>query len=271
MRQQDGQRHAVRDLVTRRQRVRTGVRGTKHRLLDGEPGVERTEVHRAARVEVARAREHRLVVGVQESKGLAREEGRDRRAPGRGGGLDRVRDRVEAGGGSDRRRLRERELRVEQGDLEGQLRIAAGHLHVRLGIDDDRIGLHLRAGAGRRRNRQHRQHRLRGLPVALVVGDRPAVCQQEIDPLRAVEGAAASQPDDRVDVARRRDPVSPFDHRRIGVDVEVVERDRLDSLIPEQPLRPLDMTDVLQTVVGDEEGLLESERARQHPEPLHGA
>ena len=72
-------------------------------------------------------------------------------------------------------------------------------------------------------------------------------------------------------VARRRDPASPFDHRRIGVDVEVVERDRLDSLIPEQPLRPLDMTDVLQTVVGDEEGLLESERARQHPEPLHGA
>ena len=102
-------------------------------------------------------------------------------------------------------------------------RIAARHLRVRLGVGNQRVRLRLAAGARRRRNADRRQHRLRGLAVPAVVAHRAAVGQDEVDPLRAIERAAAAERDDRVDRRRRGVRAPGFDHRGIGVRVEVVE------------------------------------------------
>ena len=61
------------------------------------------------------------------------------------------------------------------------------------------------------------------LAVAAIVRDAAAVGQQEVDPLRAVERAAAAERDDRIDAQRLGEAAPGLDHRAVRVLAEVVK------------------------------------------------
>ena len=195
---------------------------------------------------------------------MAERSARDRR-------FHRVGDGVEAGRGGDRRRLGERQLRIEDRDGEGELRVAARHLHVRPAVGDDRVALGLRARAGRGRHGEHRQERPARVSVAAVVGHRAAVRQQQVDRLGAIERAAAAEADDGVDAPPRRERHAAVDHGRVRVDVEVVEDGALHSGLPQQPERPVDVSRLLEAGVGDDQGPREAEVAGQFADAVDGA
>ena len=105
--------------------------------------------------------------------------------------LDRVGERVVARGRRNASRLGQRELGVEQGDPKRRARIAAGHLVVGGGVGDERVRLGLAPGAGRGGHPDHGEQRAAVLAVAPVVGHPPAVREEEVGALGAVEGASA--------------------------------------------------------------------------------
>ena len=196
----------------RGQRIRARVRRAEHRLFDGRAGVMRAQQHRGSRVRIVCPRDHAFEVAVDQAPRFAREHVGDRRSLCRDERFHGVRHRVEAGRDGDARGLRPRQRRVEDRDPERQLRIAARHLQVRRRIGNHRVGLRFAAGARRGRHADHREHRLRGLAVAAIVGDRAAVGQQQIDALGAVERAAAAERDEAVDVERGGRVAARFDH-----------------------------------------------------------
>ena len=90
-------------------------------------------------------------------------------------------------------------------------------------------------------------------------------------PFCAVEGAAAAQADDRVDAERRGKRAPALDHRRVRVDVEVVERNRVHAGGAQQPQGPFHVARLEQARVGDEQRLREAQLAGDVAEALDSA
>ena len=179
--------------------IGAGVRRAEHRLLDRDAGEVRAELHHRPGFHVGRVHDDTLEAVGEQAPRLVRERVRQRRAARRHRGLDGMRDRVDARRGRNGRRSAGGQLGIEDRDAERGRRIAARHLHVRAGIGDHRVALRLAAGAGGRGNADRRQQRRRGLAVAAVLAHLAAVGEQEIDPLGAVERAAAADGDDRIE------------------------------------------------------------------------
>jgi hypothetical protein len=167
------------------------------------------------------------------------------------------------------RRLGER--RIEQRDPRRRRRIPARHLHVRGRVGDDGVALRLAAGPGRRRHENHGQQRRASPPVAAVVAHRAAVGQEEVDPLGAVERAAAAEADDRVRLEARGVSAARFHHRAVGVLAELVEGDDRDVRVLEQPARRRHVAGIDEAGVGDEQRAAESEIGGQMTEPRERA
>jgi hypothetical protein len=90
--------------------------------------------------------------------------------------------------------------------------------------------------------------------VALVVAHGPAVGQDEIDPLGAVERAAAPEPDDRIDAARCGMHPARLDHARVGVRIEVVERTGCDAGLAQNRLHTANQSRGHDAGVGHDQG-----------------
>ena len=189
----------------------------------------RSELHRAARLEIIRIAQHPLIIRCQEPPGLAREALGRGVAPRGHVAFHGVRNRVVAGDCGHLARLRPRQQRIENGHAKRRLGIAAGHFHVRPSIGNQRVALRLAASAGRGRNCDHRQHRSRGLAVAPVIAHAAAVGVYEVDSFGAVERAAAPEPDDGVHAASGREHSPGLDHHRVRIWFEVVERESLHA------------------------------------------
>ena len=112
--------------------------------------------------------------------------------------LNGVRQGIDAGQGRDTRRLRERERDVENRHSERRPWVAAGHFDMGFGIADERKGLRLAPGAGRRRHTDRREHRAGRLATAMIVVHPAAAGVDEVDPLRAVHRAAATDRHDDI-------------------------------------------------------------------------
>ncbi len=162
--------------------------------------------------------------------------------------FDRVRDRVVARRRGHRRGLRQGELRVEDDRTKRRFRIATRHFLVRARIGNERVGLRFASRSGGRRHANHRQHRLRGLSVAMKIMNGAALREHEVDPFRTIEGAAAAKPDDRIDATIRRVTPARLEHLGVGIRAELTEvkgarhrrtratgmRDRGDRLSPDR-------------------------------------
>ena len=116
MRQQDGERETVRQVIASGQRIRARVRGAKHRLFDGHAGEMRTDLHRRSRLDVSRMQQHAFEGGVQQMPGTMREHVRQRGPPHRDRRLDGMRDGIESGHGGDVMRRGQRQFGIEDRD-----------------------------------------------------------------------------------------------------------------------------------------------------------
>ena len=222
-RQDDADGLAVDDAVVSGERVRHAVRRAEHGILDGQPRIRRAELHPPTRCEVGRVGEDLRERGGAKPECLARKERAERRALAGNGGLDGVRQRINARASRDTQRLAEREHGVEDGDASGGFRVEARHLLVRRFIGDERRTLALAAGARRRRDGDEREHRLRRFPHAPIVAHLAAVREDEIRAFRCIHAAPTANPDEDVrptrslhapgDVARRRVLPHPVEHR----------------------------------------------------------
>jgi hypothetical protein len=177
-----------------------------------------------------------------------------------------MRDRVEASHRGHVVRSRERELGIEDRDSQCRGRIPARHLHVRGRVRDHGVALRLAAGAGGRRDANHRQQRRRGFTVAPVVADAAPVRQEKIDPLRAIERAAAAEADDRIHVQRVGEAPSCLDHEAVRVHAEFLVRRRLDLLRFEQAQDLGRVARLHHASVRDEERPLKPELPRELPD-----
>ena len=243
----------MRDPVSRGQRVRAGMRGPKHRLFDRQPAVERAKHHPGPRVQVVGVVEHHFVVPVQQAPPLARETVGQRRPPRGHCRLDRMRDGVESRGGGHVGRLRQGQLRIEHCDPERRRRVAARHLDAGRGVGHHRVALRFAAGAGGRRDADHRQQRPRRLAVSPIVFHPAAVGEQKVDALGAVHRTAATQADDGVDRVRTGGRAPGVDHGGIGIHIELVESHGGDAGPREQSFRQRHVSGLDQTVVRHEQ------------------
>ena len=257
--------------IPRRQGVGAGVRRPEHRVLDRHPRFVRAEQHRAPNAEIARLREHPRVVGVEQPPRVAGEHIRDVRAPLRHVRFDGVRNGVVPGDRRDVPRLRDGQGRIQDRDAKRRLRIAARHLEMRLAVGDDRVGLRLAPGPGRRRNADRGQQRLDRLAVAAVVAHRAPVGQHEIDPLGAVERAAASDRDDRIDAQGGGERAPGLDHAGVRTRREAAEQPARRAALLERGLRVRSMARRHDARVRHDERPRESELARERAEPCEGA
>jgi hypothetical protein len=107
-RQQHRNRRTVRGAIVRGQRIRAGVCRAKHRVLDRHSGIERAQLHRAARFKIVGLTQDALIVWFEQSPGFAREDLRNRISLRRDVGFNCVRDGVETRGCCDAARLRYR-------------------------------------------------------------------------------------------------------------------------------------------------------------------
>ena len=161
-------------------------------------------------------------------------------------------------------RLRDGHFRVEDGDAEGGLAVAAGHFQVRLLVGDQGERLGLAAGAGRGRHADGRQHRLGRLAEALVVGHLAAVGQQEVDALGAVHRAAAADGDDEVDAVRAGERPAPASTCRVvGFSSTPSKTNDLQAGLAQRRQGALRMAGRLQAGVGDEQDAPAAQLARQ--------
>ena len=113
-------------------------------------------------------------------------------------GLDRVGERVDADPRGQVRRRAHRQLVVRDGDAGHQVAVEHHHLHVALGVGDDRHARDLAPGAGRRRDRHERQAGARDLVVARVVAHVARVGEGHGGRLGRVHRAAAADRHDAV-------------------------------------------------------------------------
>ena len=195
--QEDGIRHAVRDVEVCAQRMRHGVDVAQARARKGHRRHGGREQHCRPGADI-------LPVRVGGAQGAADEPHRFRRQ-GLGDGIvhrvhvafDRVGQRVHPG----RRRQwlwhRQRELGITQADLGNDVRAADGHLEFSLPVCDDGEDRYLAARAGGGGNRYHRDAGPRDLADALVVGSRPTVRGQHGDHLADIHRTAAPHGHDK--------------------------------------------------------------------------
>src|SRR5687767_10393443 len=136
-----------------------------------------------------------------------------------------MRDRVEPRGRSDAAWLRNRQRRIEYRHTKRSLRIATGHFDVTVRRGNQRVTLRLASGAGRRWNRDHRQHWFCRFAVPAIILHATAVGENEVDALGAIHRTAAAEPDDRIDLFVRSKLGARIDHTRIRVYFEIVKAD----------------------------------------------
>src|SRR6185503_6081670 len=98
-----------------------------------------------------------------------------------------------------------------------------------LGIRDQRVTLAFTSGAGSRRYRNHRQHRLSGPAITKIVRHPAAVSQQKVDALDSVHQTATTKTNDRIDLQGRDESSAVLDHTRVGIDLELVKTKYLDT------------------------------------------
>src|SRR5712691_1889285 len=96
-------------------------------------------------------------------------------------------------------------------------------------VGDDRIRLCLTTGSGGGWYADHREHGFLCLAEPLVVGNRTALSQHEVDSLRAVQRTPAAQTDDRVDMVCGCETTARLDHVCVRIRAEVAETDDLDA------------------------------------------
>jgi hypothetical protein len=106
-------------------------------------------------------------------------------------------------------------------------------------IGDERVALSFAAGAGRGGHTDRRQHRFGGFAVAFVVDHRPAVGQQEVDPLRTIHAGTAADGDDAIDAIRlsHGDPGPHFALGRVLLDA--VEEHNVETRLTHAGRGPL--------------------------------
>src|SRR5260370_40013434 len=102
-------------------------------------------------------------------------------------------------------RLRERQFRIEDSRAEEDLGISGGHLNggsvgTRFGIDNCHVALRFTSRAGRGGYRDHRKQRSGYIAVAPIVAQGTAIRDDDVDGLGEIEGTAATQSDDEIDV-----------------------------------------------------------------------
>ena len=223
--------------------------GPQHGMLDRQPGKVSPQQHGPPGAEVLRVSQHPLVVPFQQSPGFPGITLGQGVALGGDKALHRVGDGIEPGRGRHLSRLGERQNRIQQHRPETGFRIPASHLLMGIRIGNERIALGLAPGAGGGGDADHGQQISFGLAVSPVVLHAPAVGQHEVDALGAIQRAASSQSNDGVRPVTGSELPTPLDHGGIGVDVEIMERHRLDSGRPERNQRFLRVTRGLQARV----------------------
>src|SRR3954454_1161150 len=102
----------MRSSITRSQWISARMSRTEHRVLDRDPGIVRTQLHRSARLEIVGLSKHALVVWLEQSPRFAREKLGKPIALGSDESLDGVRNRIETGSRRDASRLRNRQRRI---------------------------------------------------------------------------------------------------------------------------------------------------------------
>ncbi len=135
-------------------------------------------------------------------------------------------ERVDTGGRRHQGGHADREIGIEDGHAAGRLLVAAGHLHVRLRVGNQRVRLGLASGAGRRRDGDHRQKGELRLSEAAVILHAAAVGEEKVDSLRAVEAASAAQTDQEIDLFAASDFERAVDVFRGRIGSHVVEERR---------------------------------------------
>src|SRR6185369_15917676 len=112
--------------------------------------------------------------------------------------LDRVGQRVHAGGGSQRGGHGHHQERIVDRNVGGAAPVDDGHLHMGVGVGGDAEAGHFACRAGGGVDGQERRHRFGGLVYPFEVANVAAVADHEAHPLAAVMGAAAPQRHDPV-------------------------------------------------------------------------
>ena len=236
-----------------RQRVGAGVAGPQHGMLDGQPGKIGPQQHGSSGVEIPRGSQHSLVVPLEQSPGFPGKALGDGVALGGDEALHRVGNGIESCRGRHLSRLGKRQRRIQQDHPKRSLGIPASHLLMGIRVGNERVALSLAPGAGRGGNADHGQHIPGGLAVSPVVLHAAAVGQQKVDALGAIQGTASPQSDDGVRPLFGCELSPPLDHGRIGVDVEVVEGQRLNARRLESVQGFVDVARGLQAMVGHQQ------------------
>lgn len=234
VRQHDADCFTVDDLELRGERIRAGVGGAEHGVLDGDAGVGGTEEHLSTRGDVFGIGHDAGEAVVAEAEGFTGKDG----GPGvtlvGHGGFQGVREGIHTGADSDAVRLRDGEFGIEDGDLGGGFHIATGHLDVGFRIGDQGVALALAARAGRGRDGDHRQHGFRRLVRAPVVLHATAVGEDEITPLRRIHAAAAAEADDEVGLELASDGDTAVHILRAGIFPHIAIHPDLDPGLDEK-------------------------------------
>ena len=147
--------------------------------------------------------------------------------------LDRVRQRVHARRGGDRRRQPEHELGVDDGGVRRDEGGAADvELDLAARVGDHRPERHLAAGAGGgRHGDQRRDAALDGIVPPLVLRDRAAVGGHDADRLGDVHGRAAAHGHEAVAALGRVQVGGRVDEVDVGVGHHLGEDDRVGSSV----------------------------------------
>ena len=262
---------AVRDVVEGAELVGHRVHDAEEGVREGHAGHRRGVRHLLAGLRVRRLRDRRVVALRQVLEDVL--QGLDGEAVGvarrhhRGVGLEGVGDGVDARRARQAGRRHHLDVGVDDRHLRHQLVVGERILHARLLVGDDGERRHLRARAGRGRDRDevgllahlrervdaladvHEAHR-HVLEVAL------RVLVEDPHDLRGVHRRAAADRDDHVRLERGHELGALLRAGEGRVRRDVGERREHDALLLERGLDRLGVAVRVEEAVGDDEGLL---------------
>ena len=127
--------------------------------------------------------------------------------------LQRMRERIDAGRSRHLRRHRKAQLRVEDRDCGAHQIVRDAVLEARFLVRHDEAAVHLAARAGRRRDQDRRQRRMRDGLSMEVIERTPAVRHQHGDARCRVKRAAAAESKHAVAAQLPRQRIAVIDHR----------------------------------------------------------
>jgi hypothetical protein len=185
--------------MSRGEGIGGGVRGAEHAVFDREAGQRGAELHLSAIIARGVAGDDITDGGGNIAERALGVEGRNRIAPRADGGFERVGECIQAGLNRNRIGLGCSQVWIENRDARARLGITACHFFMGVIAADERVRLALAPGAGSGRDGDQGQHRLRGLPVPVIVAHDAAIAEQKIAGLGGVHAASAAEGDDAVE------------------------------------------------------------------------